>query len=146
MIRPLLFTALLAATPALADVTVTAPWARASIVASRPGAAYLTLQTPEGDRLVSITTPVAEKVMIHAIEAGDDGLARMRSLDVLDLPADVPLTLEPGGMHIMLMGLTKKLLEGTRFPLTLSFETAGEVTIEVPVLGIAAAGPGEAAQ
>ena len=146
MIRPLLFTALLAATPALADVTVTASWARASIVASRPGAAYLTLQTSEADRLVSITTPVAEKVMIHAIETGDDGLARMRSLDVLDLPADVPMTLEPGGMHIMLMGLTRTLLEGTRFPLTLGFETAGEVTIKVPVLGIAAAGPGEVAQ
>lgn len=146
MIRPLLLTSLLTATPALADVSVTAPWARASIIAARPGAAYLTLETTEADRLISVTTPIAERATIHAVETGEDDIARMRALDALDLRANVPVTLEPGGMHIMLMGLTGRLVEGGSFPLTLTFETAGEVMVEVPVLGIAASGPGEGVQ
>jgi copper(I)-binding protein len=44
-------------------------------------------------------------------------------------------------MHLMLMGLGARLDEGTRFSLTLTFETAGEVIVEVPVLGVAATGP-----
>lgn len=143
MIRPLLLTALLVATPALADVSVTAPWARASIIAARPGAAYLTLKTTQPDRLVSVTTPVAERATIHAVEAGEGGVTRMRALDSLDLQADVPMILQPGDMHIMLMELTGKLVEGQSFPLTLTFETAGEVVVDVPVLGIAATGPGK---
>ncbi|SFP84271.1 copper chaperone PCu(A)C [Tranquillimonas alkanivorans] len=146
MIRPLLIAALLTASPALAEVSVAAPWARASIIAARPGAAYLRLATTEADRLLSVTTPIADRVMIHAVEAGDDGVARMRPLDALDLQPDVPVTLEPGGMHIMLMGLTERLVEGTSFPLTLTFEMAGEVVVDVPVLGIAATGPGDDAR
>lgn len=49
-------------------------------------------------------------------------------------------------MHLMLMGLQDKLSEGTTFPMTLSFENAGEITVEVSVLGIAAVGPREAAE
>jgi copper(I)-binding protein len=44
-------------------------------------------------------------------------------------------------MHLMLMGLTRKLEAGSTFPLTLSFQHAGEITVEVQVLGIAATGP-----
>ncbi|MCC6756118.1 MAG: copper chaperone PCu(A)C, partial [Solirubrobacterales bacterium] len=51
------------------------------------------------------------------------------------------VTFAPGGMHLMLMGLGAGFDEGTHFPLTLTFETAGAVTVEVPVLGVAATGP-----
>jgi copper(I)-binding protein len=54
--------------------------------------------------------------------------------------------MEPGDMHIMLMKLTKKLVEGESFPLTLTFENTGEMTIDVPILGIAAKGPAQATQ
>jgi hypothetical protein len=49
-------------------------------------------------------------------------------------------------MHLMLMGLQHKLSEGTTFPMTLSFETTGEVTVEVSVRGIASEGPREIAE
>ncbi len=128
-------------TPALADITVTDPWARATVLASRPGAAYLTIESSADDRLVDLGSPVASGVMIHATETDAGGVNRMAHVEVLDLPADQAVTLTPGGIHLMLMGLNAKLEEGTSFPLTLSFEKAGEITIEVPVLGIAAAGP-----
>jgi hypothetical protein len=139
-----LVAALLFACPAItfADAAVTDPWARASILASRPGAAYLSLTSDTGDRLLSATTPVAGQVMIHAAETDANGVSRMVHLEALDLPSGQTVTLSPGGMHLMLMGLGEKLREGTRFPLTLTFETAGEITVEVPVLGVGAMGPG----
>lgn len=136
-------TILLAVAPtfAAADVVVTAPWARASILANRPGAAYLSLTSDTGDRLLSVSSPVADQVMIHAIETRENGVARMVPVEALDLPAGEPVILGPGTMHLMLMQLEQKLVEGATLPLTLTFETAGEITVEAPILGIAAAGP-----
>jgi len=135
------------ASPALAEesIRVFDTWARATILASRPGAAYLTIESAAEDRLLGVTTPVAGHVMIHAVEKDGD-VSRMKHIETLELPAGERVTLAPGGMHLMLMALQDKLSEGTTFPMTLSFETAGEVTVEVSVLGIAAQGPREAAE
>jgi len=130
-------------TLSLADVTVTAPWARASIVANRPGAAYLSLTSDTGDRLLAVSSPVAERVTIHAVEAGENGVAHMVLVEALDLPAGETVTFSPGTMHLMLMQLEQKLVEGTMLPLTLTFETAEVITVETPILGIAATGPEE---
>lgn len=138
--------ALLVPTAALAEVAVSEPWARASILASRPGAAYLALESASGDRLLGVTAPVAEQVTMHAVEQADDGTSRMVLLPALDLPPGERVELAPGGTHLMLMGLKDKLAEGSRFFLTLEFEAAGPITVEVPVLGIAATGPDGAGQ
>ena len=79
--------------------------------------------------------------MIHASETDADSVARMIHLDALDLPAGRMVRFAPGGMHLMLMGLAGKLDEGASFPLTLTFERAGAITVGVPVLGVAATGP-----
>ena len=120
-------------------VVVSQPWARASILASRPAAVYLALESPTGDRLTGIATPVADQAMVHAVEEAN-GVSRMVHRHVLELPAGQRVTLAPGGEHIMLIGLDAKLVEGETFPLTLTFERAGAVTVDVPVLGIAAQG------
>jgi copper(I)-binding protein len=125
---------------ALAEVVVSDPWARASILTSRPGAAYLTLHSDADDRLLSATTPVADHVMIHASERGADSVTRMIHLDALDLEAGQTVRFAPGGMHLMLLGLAGKLDDGASFWLTLTFEQAGAITVEVPVLGVAASG------
>ena len=139
----LISTALAAALPfaAYAEVTVTEAWARASILASRPGAAYLTLKSDVDDRLVGVTTPVADEVTLHATETDTAGVSWMTRIEALDLLAEEAVTLTPGSMHLMLTGLSEKLAEGSTFPLTLRFETAGEIRIDVPVLGVAAIGP-----
>lgn len=132
--------------PAYAEVAVTEPWARATILVSRPGAAYLTLESDVRDALIGATTPVAGHVTLHATETDAGGVGRMRRVEVLDLQPGEVVTLTPGHMHLMLMDLQTRLVEGSSFPLTLSFENAGEVTVDVPVLGVAAAGPEEPAQ
>ncbi len=137
-----LFTlAMLLTAPAWGDVSVTDPWARASILAARPVAAYLTIQSTVHDRLIELSTPIAAKVMIHAVEIGEDGISRMRHVKTLELPEGQLVSLTPGTMHLMLMGIESKLQEGTSFPMTLVFEKAGEVAVEFRVLGAAAAGP-----
>ena len=90
----------------LAEVVVTDPWARASILASRPGAAYLTLVSDMDDRLLSATTPAAGQVMMHASETDTNAITRMIHLCALDLRAGQTVRFAPGGMHLMLMGLT----------------------------------------
>lgn len=130
-----------APTLAAADVVVTAAWARASILTNRPGAAYFTLESDKGDRLIAIKTPVADRVMLHGTETDANGVSRMIHIETLDLPPGEAVTLAPGGMHLMLMGLAAKLEQGASFPLILRFDTAGEITVDVPVLGVAASGP-----
>ncbi|MEP2164087.1 MAG: copper chaperone PCu(A)C [Nisaea sp.] len=129
------------ASPALAEesVRVFDAWARASILASRPGAAYVTIESASDDTLIGASTPVAEQVMIHSVEMDGD-VSRMKHIETLELPAGEQITLAPGGMHLMLMGLQHKLTEGMTFPIAIRFENAGEVTVEVSVLGIAAVG------
>ena len=141
--RNIAFAAFCAALPtiAAAEVTVSEPWARASILANRPGAAYLTLQSDVADRLVAIETPVAATVMLHGSATDANGVSRMIHIEALDIAPGASLTLAPGGMHLMLMGLADKLDEGSSFPLTLTFEIAGDITVEVQVLGIASTGP-----
>ena len=66
---------------------------------------------------------------------------KMRPLASLDIPAGQPVTLKPGGEHIMLMGLNGPLREGQSFPLTLTFEKAGTREVTVAVEKPGAAGP-----
>jgi copper(I)-binding protein len=67
----------------------------------------------------------------------EGGITKMRRTDGLDLPAGQPVTLQPGATHIMLIGLSEKLVPGQSFPLTLTFAKAGtrEVTVSVGKAG-----------
>jgi periplasmic copper chaperone A len=67
---------------------------------------------------------------------------RMRPLAAIDIPAGQTVTLSPGGMHIMLLGLTQPLREGQSFPLTLSFDHAGPRQVTVAIEKAGAMGPG----
>ena len=68
---------------------------------------------------------------------------KMRPLEAIEIEAGAHHVLKPGGDHIMLMGLSGKLIEGDSFPLTLTFEKSGTVEIEVPIKGVAATDAGD---
>ncbi len=123
------------------QVQVAQPWARASAGAGRSTAVYLTLRAAgAADRLIGATTPVAGMAMLHE-SFQDHGIARMRMVEGLDLPAGMTVTLKPGGLHIMLTGLKQQLARGGSFPLTLHFANSPPVTVTVPVLAPGASGP-----
>lgn len=125
----------------LADVAISNVWARASVLASRPAAAYLTLTSDREDQLVGIASPVAGRITVHAIETDTAGVSRMVAVEALNLPPGEPVTLAPGGMHLMLTELSGKLEEGTFLLLTLTFASGARMEVNVPVLGPGASGP-----
>jgi copper(I)-binding protein len=94
------------------------------------------------DRLLGVETGIAKRAVLHTTEHSDDGVARMVHLDAINIPANGTVLLEPGGMHIMLMGLTGPLTQGDMIPATLVFERAGEVEIRLSVESAGARGAG----
>ena len=138
---------LVAASTALAQpsqLEVNNAWAGATPGKSENGAAYVTIQSPTADRLVSASTPVAKKAELHTMSM-QGMVMKMRPISGVDIPASQPVSLKPGGEHIMLMGLSQPLREGQSFPLTLDFEKAGPRTVTVTVAKVGAKGPGAAA-
>jgi periplasmic copper chaperone A len=138
---------LVAASAALAQPTqldVANAWAGATPGKAENGAAYVTITSPTADRLVSANTPVAKKAELHTMSM-QGMVMKMRPVSGVDIPAGQPVSLKPGGEHIMLMGLNEPLLEGQSFPLTLDFEKAGPRTVTVTVEKAGAKGPGPAA-
>ncbi len=124
-------------------LTIEVPWARASAGAARAGAAYLRIVNAgaEADRLLGASSPVAERVELHTHRMRD-GVMRMRRIEAVSVPGNEAAELKPGGDHVMLMGLTGPLKRGDTFPLTLSFEKAGKITVPVAVRPVTARSPG----
>lgn len=118
------------------------PWSRLTVAGQRAGGAFLTVRNAgsDGDRLVGASSPAAERVEMHTMKLEGD-VMRMREVPALDLPAGATVSLQPGGNHLMLMGLKAPLKAGERVPLTLRFEKAGEVKVELAVEAAATAAP-----
>ena len=60
-------------------------------------------------------------------------MMKMRSVEAVEITPGEPSVLQPGGLHVMLMGLTEPLVEGNSFPLTLNFERAGSVELQIMI-------------
>lgn len=126
----------------LGDLVVSDPWARATIGLAKAGAAYFTVANNGAatDRLVAVETSAADRSALHG-HTMDGGVMRMRPVEAIELAPGAPVVLRPGGLHVMLMGLKAPLKEGGRFPLTLIFEKAGRLEVEVRIEGATAMGP-----
>jgi copper(I)-binding protein len=116
------------------DIQVTKAWARPSIGTSRPGAAYLMVSNKgsAGDRLLRIDSPVAQRAEVHE-SVMREGVMKMRPAGQIEISPGASVMLEPGGFHVMLLSLQEELVEGESFPLTLTFERAGSVTVDVAI-------------
>lgn len=127
------------------DVEIGHPWTRATPPNAPVAGGYMTLSN-EGsseDRLVGGSSPIAGEVQVHEMTMSD-GVMKMRRLnDGLTVPAGQTVTLKPGGYHIMLMDLKERVEEGTVVPLTLEFEKAGKVDVELAVESMGARTPSE---
>ena len=130
-------TAVQAATPSAAGLTVTGSSALASIPGSPMpmSVIYLTVRNAgtQADRLLGASTSAARQVELHRGEMRA-GVATMRSTAGFDVPPGGQLQLASGGDHLMLMGLAQPLKAGTTLPLVLHFQKAGDVKVVVPVV------------
>lgn len=96
-------------------------------------AAYMVLRSRGGaDTLLSAATDAAEVVELHTVERDGD-IMRMRPVPQIEVPAGGSTALEPGGLHMMLIGLRRDLQAGETVRLTLTFANAGEVVVDAPV-------------
>jgi periplasmic copper chaperone A len=147
MIRTLVAAlALTLAAPAFAhDITfgpleLNAPFARATLPNAPVAGGFLTIVNTgtEDDRLVSATAEIARETQIHEMAMEGDVMKMRQLTEGIAIPAGETVTLEPGGYHIMFMGLSGPFIEGETVPVTLTFENAGEVVVDLHVEGAAA--------
>ena len=112
---------------------VEAAWARPTVAGQSGGGGFLKITGGSAnDRLVAASASVSKEVELHTMEM-DGNVMRMRPIDAIAIPAGGTVELKPGGRHVMFMGLTQTLKAGERFPLTLRFEKAGEVKVDMQI-------------
>ena len=116
------------------DIMVMEPWARASSKMAKSAAAFLVIHNngKQADTLIAAESDMSKRTEVHESYMEKD-IMMMRHVDTVVIPAGGMATLKPGGYHVMFMGLKKPLDMGTTFPLTLVFEKAGKVTVNVKV-------------
>ena len=142
---PLLATALLLSLGACATadrgssgpsgvITVSDAWVRAAPTTDSTSAGYMTIANGGSteDTLVSATSPVASDVEIHETSM-ESGMAGMKPVDRVPVAAGTTVRLEPGGYHLMIMGLTRTLAAGDTVELDLTFEHMGRLVVNAEV-------------
>ena len=124
----------LAAPAAEPAIRVVDAWARATPPGVENGAVYLEI-TNHGaaDKLVGARSSAARGAEVHASVTAN-GVVEMRRIDALPIGSGASVELTPGGTHLMLVGLSAPLVAGAKVELTLVFATAGEISVEVPVV------------
>lgn len=123
----------------LGTLEVADPWTRAT--AAKVGAGYFTVTNrgAAADRLVSGSTPVSQRVELHTMT---DGVMQTRPIsEGVSIPPGETVAFTPGGNHAMLVNLKEPLKRGSSIPLTLEFERAGRLTVELAVLAPGARSP-----
>ena len=116
------------------DIQVRHPWSRATAPGAKVAVGYMEIRNngAQPERLLSATTSVAQRVEMH-ITQRDGEVMKMRQVKAFEIPARERYALRPGGSHLMLVDITRPLKKGERFTMTLRFERAGELELELEV-------------
>ena len=115
-------------------------WVRATAGKADVAAVFMTITSPQPDRLIAASTLIARKTDLMTME-GSSSSMKMSYLPAIDLPANKAVSLNPSGLPVWLDGLKQPLREGEAFPLTLIFEKAGKREVTVSVMKAGARGP-----
>lgn len=119
------------------EIAISRAYALPTLQGIRNGAAYIEQIDNKGkqaDRLLRASTVAADKVELHTMSVDANNVMRMRPVPDIALTPGSPVKMQPGGgLHIMLLGLKKPLVEGDRFTLTLEFERSGKTDVTVQV-------------
>ncbi|EAV44605.1 hypothetical protein SIAM614_06993 [Roseibium aggregatum IAM 12614] len=130
------------------ELTLTQPWTRATPPKAKAGGGFVEIinNGAVSDRLVGASSDVAAKVEIHEMAVAD-GVMKMRKMENgVEIPAGETVALQPGGFHIMFMGLKQPFEEGSSIPVVLTFEKAGDVAVELAVSKMGAKTPNGGAE
>jgi copper(I)-binding protein len=127
----------------LGAIEIGHPWSRATPPTAESGGGYLVLKntgtTP--DRLIAVKSPAADRVEIHEMKM-DGNIMRMREVEKgIEIPPGATVELKPGGFHVMFMGLKAPFAKEAKVPLTLVFEKAGSIDVDLMVQAMGAQAP-----
>jgi len=116
------------------NIVVKDAWSRARPDSAKVGGAFVMIinDGAKVDRLIGVKSPVAKRTEVHE-SFMKDGVMSMAPVDGIVIEPGEKVMLKPGGLHVMLMGLTQKLKMGEEFPMTLVFEHAGDIKVMVHV-------------
>ena len=124
----------------IGSIEITTPWTRATPPSARTGGGFMTI-TNKGtvaDRLVSARSNASDKVEVHEMQM-DGNVMRMRELAKgLEIPPGATVMLKPGSYHIMFMELKAPFAKDAKVPMTLVFEKAGSIDIQLDVQAMGA--------
>jgi len=136
----LIFAGLFISFSVQAQIQIERPWSRATAPGATVAGGYMLIRNAgvTGDRLVSVSSPVAAKVEMH-VHVNDNGVMRMREVKGYDVPAKGSFELKPGGAHLMFIDIRRPFKESEKLPVKLKFEKAGEVNAEFDVGGLGGA-------
>jgi hypothetical protein len=125
---------------ALADISVEQGYVRATPPGVTTGAAFLTLHNSDNQpvALKRVTSPIASNPELHQ-HIEHDGMMQMRKVDAIEVPPNGSVSLQPGGYHIMLLGLKGALKEGDEVVLMLEFSDGQSTRLALPVKKIRSA-------
>ena len=118
------------------ELEIAHPWSQELPPNAPTVAAYFVIHNTgkTADRLLSVDSPIAPEAQLHEhVMQGD--LMKMQQVPSVAIPAGGNVTFAPMAYHVMLLNPTDRSLlsDGKRFPLTMHFEKAGDVTVEVAV-------------
>lgn len=127
------------------DLRIERPWSRVTPPGTPVGAGYMTVvnTADEPDRLIAVESPAAGRVQIHRSVKKDGASSMVHQKDGVIVPPDGRIEFRPGDYHLMLMQLDEPLEEGERVPVTLRFERAGRIEVELVVRALTAGAPDE---
>lgn len=115
------------------SLEVNKAWARPAGVGEN-SAVYFTISNPgEADRLLSASGDMARSVELHMSQMDSSGMMQMIPQEAVELPAGGSVEFKMGGLHVMLVELTRELKMGETITLELTFENAGKVTVQAGV-------------
>ncbi|WP_428610341.1 copper chaperone PCu(A)C [Sedimenticola sp.] len=117
------------------QVTVADAYVRAVPPGQTNSASFMTLTNTSSNDIVlkGVESPAAKAVELHT-HTMSDGMMRMRQVEKIDLPAGQNVKLQPGGLHVMMIGLQQSLVPGEQIDLSLVFEDGSKMALKVPVV------------
>lgn len=130
---------------AIGDITVAGAFTRATLPGAKAAGGFLTITNAgqAADRLIAAASDVAEAVELHEMKMEGDMMKMSPIEGGIDIPAGETVTLAPGGLHVMFMGLGQPFEQGACVEVTLTFEQAGDLPIVLNVGDVSAGSAGE---
>ena len=115
---------------------ISGAWARASLSSNNNSAAYMSINNPTDKQITILgasAAVVANNVELHKSFVDEQGVSRMTSIDKIVVPANSTIELAPGGIHVMLFDLKRKLVVGEKFKIILALEEMDAILVDAEI-------------